>query len=149
MQWWGWIAWALSLATGMTGLVFALRAERRARYSRLWVVRTEPPRVVNRTGEDASEVLVFVESDEKLLGCLKASTVAPDEELQLLDEMVGASVTITWIRPSSHRMYTWPWTFPTWWRAREIRRVWRRVRWQHLTQELGRPNLDPTGRQKL
>lgn len=78
MEWWGWAAWAVSTIAALFGLFFGIRAERRASYRPLWVL-TANQEVVNRTGEDAGNVLVFVQSTNTGESTThRAGSVAPD-----------------------------------------------------------------------
>lgn len=142
MDMWSWIAWGVSIFVALTGLYFGLKADRRARYGRLWVLRSEPGRVVNRTGEDAHNVLVFIEEGTQTLGVLRVAAVAPDEEIGLDESAVGNEITVVWVRPSSGRMYTWPWGLISWWRSRHLRWAWFRTRTKHQIRALRKPTLD-------
>lgn len=62
MEWYGWVAWSLSILTGFAGLILGIRAELRNGYSKNWSIDRQQMALVfyNRTGEDASDVGVLV-----------------------------------------------------------------------------------------
>lgn len=124
MEWWGWAAWAVSTIAALFGLFFGIRAERRASYNPLWVL-TQSQEVINRTGEDAGNVLVFVQSTttgERTTH--RAGSVAPDGAASFATSHIQGAreIFVVWMRPTTNRMYWWP---------RSARFSTRRIRQHH------------------
>jgi hypothetical protein len=109
MEWWGWAAWFVSTVAALFGLFFGIRAERRAAYKPVWVVSPDHG-VTNRTGEDAGNVLVFVQSMSGERTTYRAVSVAPDDTVSFMTSRLEGKVElfVVWVRPTTGRMYWWP-----------------------------------------
>lgn len=109
MEWWGWVAWTVSMVAALFGLYFGIRAEVRAGYRPLWVLGPRHE-VVNRTGEDAAGVLVFVQSESGERMTYRAVSVGPDEAVSFDATPYAGNrqVFIVWFRPTTGRTYWWP-----------------------------------------
>lgn len=116
-----WAGTAAAVIASTIALVFGIRAERREAYRPLWVLPGNGT-AVNRTGEDARNVLVFLEEPD-LLTTMQGESVPPNGVI-LLEKKTGnvRRVFIAWVRPSTERMYYWP---------RSARRRTRRLRQHH------------------
>lgn len=123
MEWWGWAAWSISSTAAAFGLFFGIRAERRASYKPIWVV-TPDHGLTNRTGEDAGNVRVFIQSRSGERSSHKAISVAPDETVSFMKSPVQGTIElfVVWVRPTTGRMYWWP---------RSARSGTRRIRQHH------------------
>lgn len=129
MEWWAQVTWGdiatwatvgVALVAAVIALVFGARAERREGYRPLWVL-TDDGVLINRTGEDASNVMVTGEDDRGSL-IFGAKSVAPNTEVAIGAARGTRRVFITWVRPTTERMYWWP---------RSARRRSRQVRQLH------------------
>lgn len=109
MEWWGWAAWFVSTVAALFGLLFGIRAERRAAYNPLWVV-TADQEVINRTGEDAGNVIVFVQSLTGERSAHRAGSVAADGAVSFATSPIHRKreLFVVWMRPTTSRMYWWP-----------------------------------------
>lgn len=109
MEWWGWAAWFVSTVAALFGLFFGIRAERRAAYRPLWVL-TANQEVINRTGEDARNVLVFVQSTTGERTTHQTGSVAADDAVSFATSHIQGKreVFVVWMRPTTNRMYWWP-----------------------------------------
>ncbi|MGB3414149.1 MAG: hypothetical protein WBA28_05475 [Microbacteriaceae bacterium] len=67
MEWWGWITWSVTALIALGGLVLGIRAERRVSvYKADWSVFVRSNvTIINRTGEDASDVFLSAQTAEK------------------------------------------------------------------------------------
>jgi hypothetical protein len=113
MEWWGWIAWAAALATGLAGTVLGIRSELRASaYKPRWVLSDRPMSAINRTGEDASSVEVSVVKGGRLLRPATSQLVVADEALKFQvvpdDPREVVSFAISWTRSHTGKKYRWP-----------------------------------------
>lgn len=110
MEWWEWVTWSVTAAIAAGGLVLGIRAERRNRYQRVWLVTDGyPTRFVNRTGEDATRVKIEIFGGHIRWGKNAFDHLAADEKVEMSiepetpDGMVG--YRISWTRPANGKAY--------------------------------------------
>lgn len=115
---WSWLAsvelataasftgWFLTTAAAVAGLVFGIRAERRARYKALWA-RDPEGAFVNRTGEDVEFLMVFVAGAERPMA-FEWVSLADSTGVEIPGVRRGQRVLFIWTRPLTGNMYTWP-----------------------------------------
>jgi len=128
MEWWGWVAWGITSVTAVAGLVFGIRAERRAsRYKPLWVGASgNPIRYFNRTGEDANNVRVTVGEGRRKLGNEVTWHVPNDGHVEVNfahDSSIADDVpwikSVYWVRSSTGKSYV---LGESWWEQLRRRR---------------------------